>query len=117
MKKQHIYKFLSLFFLAQLLFIAIISRFPLFVEKYYSNGVYPFISSIFRKVLGWIPFSIGDVYYFLLGVFLLVSIYRFFKSGFKNKREQFLKFGAYLSVFYFLFNVFWGFNYYKDFLL
>ena len=114
MKKQLIYKFLSLFFFVQLLFVALISRFPSFVEKYYSNGVYPFISSIFRKVLGWVPFSMGDVYYFVLGVFLIVSIYRFFKSGFKNKRERFYKFGAYISVFYFLFNVFWGLNYYKD---
>ena len=114
MKRKQIYKLLTLFFFVQLLFIAIISKFPSFIERYYSNGLYPFISSNFRRAIGWIPFSIGDIYYFLLGVFLIISIARFFKSGFKNKRERLFRFGAYISIFYFLFNMFWGLNYYKD---
>jgi len=114
MQKQQIHKLLTLFFIVQLLFITLISKFPSFVETYYSNGLYLFISSIFRTVLGWIPFSMGDIYYSLVGVFLIVSIFRFFKNGFKNKRQRFFKFGAYISLFYFLFNLFWGLNYYKD---
>ncbi len=114
MKKQNIYKVLTIFFVVQVLFIAVISRFPRVVESYYSNGIYPVISSIFRKVFGWIPFSIGDVYYFLLGVFLIFSIYSLFKNKFRNLKEILFRFGAYISIFYFLFNLFWGLNYHKD---
>ena len=114
MKKQKIYLILNLFFILQLVFIAFISRFPSIIETYYSNSIYPFISSIFRTATGWISFSIGDIYYFLLGVFLIISIYYFFKNGFKNIKESILKFGAYISIFYFLFNLLWGLNYYKD---
>ena len=114
MKKQNIHKILTVLFVVQLVFIALISRFPSLVEKYYSNGIYPFISSVFRTTLGWIPFSIGDIYYFLLGIFLILSVYYFFKNGLNKIKESAFRFGAYLSVFYFLFNLLWGFNYYKD---
>lgn len=114
MKKQNIHKILTVFFVLQLVFIALISRFPSLVEKYYSNGIYPFISLIFRITLGWIPFSIGDVYYFLLGIFLIISVYFLFKNGIKKIKESAFRFVAYLSVFYFLFNLLWGLNYYKD---
>ena len=114
MKRQQLYKYLTLFFFIQLLFIAFISKFPAFIEKYYSNGVYVFISSIFRTVLGWIPFSIGDIYYLLLALFILISMYRIIKSRFKNKRESLFRFGAYISIFYFIFHLLWGLNYYKE---
>ncbi len=114
MKKQNIYKVLTIFFFVQILFISIISKFPETVELYYSNGIYPTISSIFRKMFGWIPFSIGDIYYSLLGFFLLMSIYRFFRQGFKQIKESLFVFLGYISIFYFLFNLLWGFNYYKD---
>ncbi len=114
MNKQNIHKFLTIFFIVQILFISIVSKFPEFVETYYSNGIYPGISSLFRKVFGWIPFSIGDIYYFLLGVFLLHSLYMISRRGFKNIKKGIFNFLAYISVFYFLFNLLWGFNYYKD---
>ncbi len=114
MKKQNIYKILTLFLFIQVLFISIISKFPSAVERYYSNGIYPYISSIFRKVFGWIPFSMGDIYYFLLGIFLIASTYFFFRNGFKNIKESLFRLGAYLSIFYFFFNLLWGMNYYKD---
>jgi len=114
MKKLRIYKFSTFILVVQVLFIALISKFPAFIEKYYSNGIYSFISSIFRIVLGWIPFSLGDIYYLLLGIFIIMSLYRFVKNPFKNKRERFFRFGAYISVFYFIFHLFWGLNYHKD---
>lgn len=114
MKKQYIYKIFTLFFFVQLIFIAIISRFPNLIEFYYSNGIYPYIASVFRIIFGWVPFSVGDIYYFLLGSFLFISIVRFLKNGFKNIKENILKLGAYISIFYFLFHLFWGMNYYRN---
>src|SRR5881398_2606544 len=35
------------------------------VERYYTFGFYPFISGALRAAFGWIPFSIGDLLYFL----------------------------------------------------
>ena len=114
MKKEKIYQILTLLFFVQLVFISIISRFPDIIENYYSNGIYLYISSIFRAVLGWIPFSFGDLFYFLLGIFLISSIYRFFKGGIKQLKSNLFKLGALISVLYFLFHFLWGLNYHRD---
>ena len=65
-------KVLSTFLIIQMLFIVLISRHPEWVEKYYSNGLYPFISRLLRKLLGWIPISVGDLLY-LLFVFIVLK--------------------------------------------
>ena len=37
-------------------------------EKVYSQGIYPYISSFCRFVLGIIPFSVGDILYILIPI-------------------------------------------------
>jgi len=114
MQPSKIYRILTYFFILQILVISIISKFPNFVETYYSNGIYPYISSIFRTVLGWIPFSFGDIFYVMVGLFLVASVYRFIKSGFKNIKEQLFKLGAFISILFFLFHFLWGMNYHRN---
>ena len=52
----------------QIILVGWASRNPHWVEKYYSRGIYPEISGFLRRLLGWIPFSVGDVLYGLLFV-------------------------------------------------
>ena len=114
MKKLALYQLLSLFLVVQLLLVKLVSNFPNQIEQYYSNGVYPLISKLFRWLFGWIPFSIGDIYYFLLGLVLIISIVQFIRHKFKDAKYHLFKFGAYLSVFYFLFHLLWGMNYHRN---
>jgi len=114
MKKLTIYQLLTLLLVIQLLLVKLVSYFPNYIEQYYSNGIYLFISKLFRSIFGWIPFSIGDIYYFLLGLILIISVYKFVKNKFKDVKHHLFKFGAYLSVFYFLFHLLWGLNYHRN---
>ena len=114
MKKLSVYQILSLLLVVQLLLVKVISFFPNLIEHYYSNGIYPFISKIFRTVFGWIPFSMGDLLYFFIGLILSIGIFKWIKSNFKNTKKQLFKFGAYLSVFYFLFHILWALNYHRN---
>ena len=114
MKKPTVYQILTLLLVVQILLVKFISRFPDFIEQYYSTIIYPFISTLFRFFFGWIPFSIGDVFYFLIGLTFIISSYQLIKNRFKNIRLQLFKLGAYLSVFYFLFHLFWGLNYHRN---
>ena len=66
---------LPLFFLIQILFLKIIAFFPEFVERFYSNGLYGSISKISRVTLGKIPFSVGDIIYGIVIIYLLKSIW------------------------------------------
>ena len=114
MKKLAIYQLLTLLLFVQILLVKLISLFPDNVEYYYSNGLYQHISKLFRMFFGWIPFSIGDIYYFLLGLLFISGLFKFIKTKFRDAKYQLFKFGAYLSIFYFLFHFLWGLNYHRN---
>jgi len=104
---------LTLLLPIQYIALHILKRFPQFIETYYSQGIYPYIGKISRYVFGWIPFSIGDIIYALLIIFLFRWL---FKNIRRIGREPFLfalDITAALSIIYFLFNIMWGLNYYR----
>ena len=114
MKVKKLHVLLAILLPIQFFLIELASINPSFIEKYYSNGIYPFISSFFRISLGWIPFSVGDLLLFF-GVFVLIRFcYRIIKTRFKNILPKVLHFLAILSVVYFCFYLFWGLNYYRE---
>ena len=114
MKNNKIKFYITIFFGIQIVFVQFISNFPSFVERYYSNGIYPYISSFFRIVFGWIPFSVGDVLLAILVFIFLRFLYRLIKSKFKNIISKILQLTATLSILYFCFYLFWGLNYFRE---
>lgn len=110
MKKKY---FLPVFLLVQIVLIKVLALFPEFVERYYSNGLYVYISKISRIVLGWIPFSVGDLCYTILIFFILRWIFKNRKGFFRNWKENGLSILSFVSVLYFLFHFLWGMNYYR----
>ncbi len=97
----------------QILLVNWVSHYPDFVENYYSNGIYPIISKFLRLVFGWIPFSMGDILYLSLGIFIIRYFYKNWKS-IKAKPLSFAKdVGVFLSIIYFLFHFLWGLNYHR----
>lgn len=109
MLSKNKYKILSLFLGIQLLLVQLIARYPSFIEIYYSKGLYLYLSRFFRILFGWIPFSIGDILYLILGYLIIKSIYK----SFKNRKINFLKIISFFSIMYCCFHFFWGFNYYR----
>ncbi len=104
---------LALLLPIQIIFLQILKHFPRFVEKYYSLGFYPILSKVSRYLFGWIPFSIGDVYYVLITIMALRWIYKnFYRLRFEPFRVL-LDVTATISIVYFMFHALWGFNYYR----
>jgi hypothetical protein len=84
------------------------------VERYYSNGLYPFIASFSRTIFGSITFSVGDLIYFILIFFILKWCWikrKTWKQDWKNNALHVLSFA---SIFYFLFHLLWAMNYYRQ---
>ena len=104
---------LPIFLLIQIIFLKILALFPKVVEQYYSNGLYVFTSRFERTVLGKIPFSIGDIMYGILIVYLLISIWKLRRTWRKQWKDNVLKILSGFSVFYFFFHVLWAANYYR----
>ena len=102
-----------IFLVIQIVVLQILGFFPAFVEHFYSNGFYPIIAGFLRKVLGWIPFSVGDLAYFVVGFLLLKWFVTVFRKK-KTWKELVLELTKGLSIFYFLFHLLWAFNYYRE---
>ena len=111
MKRSYI---LPLFLLLQIIILKIVRFFPETVERFYSNGVYIYLSKFSRSVLGKIPFSIGDCIYFILILFALKWFWKNRKSWKLNWKNNLLTVLSVLSVFYFFFHILWALNYYRE---
>lgn len=105
---------LTLFLPVQIIGLKLISMFPQFVEDYYSKGIYMYISKGLRYAFGWIPFSFGDIGYFVFIILVLRFIYKQVITRPLNWKSLVLEVGATLSIVYFMFHVLWGLNYYRQ---
>ena len=111
------------------------------VENQYSNGIYPAFGRFLRYLFGWLPFSIGDVLYGLIIIWVIWKVIRslialaplnfvrsFSKNSLGGREEQifakikrkvskqslvagFFKTFRILLIVYIVFNAFWGINY------
>lgn len=87
------------------------------VERYYSNGVYPYISRALRWLFGWIPFSVGDLLYAAAALYLIAVVIRLVKkiAGRQADIAFLLRLGVKVMILwlwiYILFNGLWGLNY------
>ena len=94
-----------------------INQFPLIIEKYYSTGLYPYISEGERMLFGWLPFSFGDVLYGLVITLLAAGLIKFINRWRKRQLNKVLLLGygkrllQLCFVIYISFNWLWGFNY------
>ncbi|TGV04288.1 DUF3810 domain-containing protein [Flavivirga rizhaonensis] len=104
---------LALSLIPQYVLIKWVSKYPELVEQFYSNGFYPFISKIFRYTLGWLPFSFGDFIYTLSIIYIVRWFYKNRKQLIKNTKQWFVDVFSAIAIMYFVFHLFWGFNYYR----
>lgn len=112
MKKKSLI-FLAVLLPLQIFLTGILAGHSLFIEIWYSKGIYPWISRIMRFPLGFLPFSIGDFLYAVLVLLLLRWLANRIRTRFRKPKEWVIDAMAILSVIYACFHIFWGFNYYR----
>lgn len=114
LKKEKVKTYILIALPIQIVLVKWMAAYPNFVETYYSNGLYLPISRFLRTLLGWIPFSVGDLLYLTLGILAIRYLYKHWKT-IKSKPLHFLKnIGVVLSIAYFAFHLLWGMNYYRQ---
>ena len=103
-----------------ILLIESLKLFPAIIEKYYSNGCYVYISRFLRIITGYIPFSVGDIFYCIVLFSAIYSVIKFIvkiirkEAQWKYVKLRFLKFIRKLLWVYIWFNLIWGLNYYRE---
>lgn len=94
-----------------------------FIEKYYSNGLYYYISYLLRGITSWVPFSVGDILYVLLILVVTRWFFVFTKKVFFEPNRTKVVLTGLLRILHFaillfiLFKFLWGLNYYRQSIL
>ena len=113
MEQKKKVKILVILLIIQWAFVQLIAQFPSFVERFYSKGLYVFLNKFYQFLAGWIPFSIGDVLYFALILYLIKNLIVTIKNKSFNFKNTLWKSGAIISIIFFIFHFNWGLNYYR----
>lgn len=104
---------IALSIIPQIILVKWLANHTDWVENFYSNGIYVWLSRFFRSLFGWIPFSIGEIIYSLL-ILLIIRYLILNRKKIKAYPLSFLRDCLMvLSVFYFTFHIVWGLNYYR----
>lgn len=106
-------KLYLLLFLGLLLFSEFVSRFPEWVEAYYSQGFYLLYARWMRWVFGGLPFSFGDGVYIGLSLLAVFWFFVNFKHIFQKPRWFFGILLRLITVLYGVFLFSWGLNYHR----
>lgn len=99
------------------LFILVFGLFENLVLTYYSNGIYPVLSTILRFFSSIFPFAIGDLLYSLIILLAIVKLILFIlkiKRKHLKKHHQILiplQVTNTILILFIAFKLFWGLNY------
>jgi hypothetical protein len=100
-----------------LLLVFELMNYPDIIERWYSNGLYLFISKSFHPVLNLLPFSFGDLVYIALIIYILyafgILIFYLIKRKFNDLLLYALKLIIGSQVIILTFYLFWGLNYFR----
>src|ERR1700744_1623658 len=97
--------------------LMLFANYPQAVERYYSEGLFPVVCHILHPVFNLFPFSVGDVLYIAVIIYLIYALVKFVKLLIKKEFMQglfritrmIIKVQAALLIFY----MFWGMNYFR----
>ncbi|WP_296644622.1 DUF3810 domain-containing protein [Romboutsia sp. 13368] len=110
--------FSLLLFPLSIIINTISSRYPYFIEKYYSNSINKFTVETLSKISSIVPFSIFEILIYLAVLSILLLIIYFIYSIINNPKslktiikDSLLNILSIISVVYFLFIILWGLNY------
>lgn len=87
------------------------------VEQLYTHGTYPITSIVQRYISSIVPFALGDFLYLLLILYVIRSLYLFYKKLLQKRIKQSDLFHITLQVLsfflllYLAFKLLWGLNY------
>lgn len=111
-------------YLFLLLLLALLLRLfalnEVWVEQYYTFGLYPLLSKTMRVLFGWVPFSIGDVLYILAFLWVVQKVWKLVLLLKRRRTKEYLtwvllrKYLKLALLVYIVFMASWGLNYYRQ---
>ncbi|WP_226065776.1 DUF3810 domain-containing protein [Kaistella polysaccharea] len=91
----------------------IFSKIPIIISLF--ENFFEIQKAFHQNIFAKIPFSVGDVFYILLGILLIYIFIKILKK--ESRRIYILKFLIVLNILYFVYQMFWGMLYFQKPLL
>lgn len=95
--------------LAQFILFFIFSKIEFFIKT--AENFFELQKGIHQKIFSVVPFSIGDVFYILLGLVSVILIILIIRK--KSRNNALLTFLILLNILYFTYQIFWGMLYFQ----
>lgn len=116
-KRDKIAVFIFVSFIGLLFFLALIENNSSWIEAFYAQGFYRVYGYIPKYIFGYIPFSVGDIFYvfalILLFYWLANLIRKVWRRKWADAGRAFLFVLNLLFGLYIFFYISWGLNYYR----
>ncbi|WP_286860503.1 MULTISPECIES: DUF3810 domain-containing protein [Sphingobacterium] len=104
-------------FIGLLFFLSLIESNSSWIEAFYAQGFYRFYGYIPKYIFGYIPFSVGDIFYAFALIFLFYRLANLIRKVWHRKwtdaGRAFLFLLNLLFGLYIFFYISWGLNYYR----
>jgi hypothetical protein len=102
---------------ASIILLMILADYPRLIERYYSEGFYLFICRILHPIFSIFPFSVGDLIYITVIVYLIYALFLLvnltYKKEYKRAGMLLLKLVIGVQTGILIFYLFWGMNYFR----
>jgi hypothetical protein len=117
-KKPVLKRIVAIILMALAIFLLMLfADHPAAVERYYANGFYIIVCRVFHSVLNIFPFSVGDIVYIAVVIYLIYAAIRLitllFKKRFQHAGKLFLGLIIGVQAGIIAFYLFWGMNYFR----
>lgn len=105
----HKKRFWATILVVQILLFYLFSKLDLAVTFF--EKLFEFQKRLRVLLFSWVPFSIGDFLYFILGIILIILMLKCIKK--KTRKSSIIKILILLNLVYFLYQIFWGMLYFQ----
>lgn len=95
--------------LAQFLLFYLFSKIPFFTNAF--SSFFEWQKTAHQKLFAPIPFSVGDIFYVILGATILIFLFKILKK--KTRNTYLVKLLVILNLIYFIYQIFWGQLYFQ----
>lgn len=102
-------KFWAGILVAQFFLFYILSKFDGIIS--FNAQLFEFQKKVHQSIFSVFPFSVGDLFYLILILYVAFQVYQCFKRSFKKNLKRIL---ILLNIIYFLYQIFWGLLYFQD---
>ena len=105
-----IFRFLAILLLPLWLFLQWVSAHSLWIDTWYVNGLYKWLSPIVLALTAWVPFSVGDILYIIVILYVLFQLKQIPSLW---RWKYLIRFVGIVSLIVWVFHIQWGFQYHR----